>query len=191
MKQFLITFLILVLCFNSLLARNMGRNLTSVIVLTPSPETRYIHKKIDVQAPLPDVWRAWTTVEGVKAFFGNDARIEMKIGGAYEIHFNMDKPEGQRGTDGSKLLAFVPERMLAFEWGIPRHFPEVRKNANQLWNRTWVVVFFNALDETHTEVEVNHMGLGVGDKWDDVNNFLDYNWDAILKRLNQSFTEVK
>lgn len=191
MKQFLITFLILTVCFNSLLAKNMESNLTSVIGSGKSSKTHRIHKRVEIQAPLLAVWEAWITVKGVNSFFGNDAKIELKIGGPYEIHFNMDKPEGQRGTEGSKLLAFVPERMLAFEWGIPRHFPEVRKSANQLWNRTWVVVFFNALDEAHTEVEVNHMGLGVGDKWDDVNNFYDYNWGAILERLNQSFSQVK
>ncbi len=191
MKQFLITFLTLIFGFDNLLARNVGKNLTSVIGSVTSLETRYIHKRIDIQVPLLDVWEAWTTVEGVNSFFGNDAKIEMKIGGAYEIHFVMERPKGQRGTEGSKLLAFVPKRMAAFEWAIPRQFVEVRKQANQLWNRTWVVVFFRTLDEAHTEIDVYHMGLGVGDKWDEVYNFFDRNWDEILKRLNQSFAEVK
>jgi uncharacterized protein YndB with AHSA1/START domain len=191
MKQFLLTFLTLILCFNNLLARNVGKSLTSVIVWETSLETRYIHKRIDIQVPLVDIWEGWTTVEGVNSFFGNDAKIEMKIGGPYEIHFVMERPKGQRGTEGSKLLAFVPKRMVAFEWAIPRQFVEVRKQANQPWNRTWVVVFLKAFDKAHTEIDVYHMGLGVGDEWDDVYNFFDRNWDAILKRLNQSFAEVK
>lgn len=187
MKQFLITVLTLIFCFVNLLARNVDKNLTSVTGSEMSLETRYIHKKIDLRVPLVDVWEAWTTVEGVNSFFGNDAKIEMKIGGPYEIHFIMERPKGQRGTEGSKLLAFVPKRMIAFEWAIPRQFVEVRKQANQLWNRTWVVVFFSVLDEAHTEIDVYHMGLGVDDKWDEVYNFFDRNWDAILKRLNQCF----
>jgi uncharacterized protein YndB with AHSA1/START domain len=191
MKQFLITFLTLILCFGSLLARDEGRSLTSAIGSGMSSEIRHIHKRLDIQASLADVWDAWTTVEGVNSFFGNGAKIEMRIGGPYEIYFVMERPKGQRGTEGSKLLAFVPKRMVAFEWGIARQFVEVRKQANQPWKRTWVVVFFRALDEAHTEIDVYHMGLEVGDKWDEVYNFFDRNWNAILKRLNQRFAEVK
>ena len=81
--------------------------------------------------------------------------------------------------------------MLAFEWGIARQFVDVRKQANTLWNRTWVVVFFKAINEGQTEVTLYHMGLGVSDKWNEVYNFYDRGWDAILKRLNQSFAGVK
>ena len=177
MKHFLITFLALGLCFDSLWAMSL--------------ETRHINKKIDIQASIADVWQAWTTVEGANSFFGNDARIEMKIGRPYEIDFIMERPKGQRGTERSKLLAFVPQRMLAFEWGIARQFVDVRKQANTLWNRTWVVVFFKAINEGQTEVTLYHMGLGVSDKWNEVYNFYDRGWDAILKRLNQSFAGVK
>lgn len=191
MKLFQIAFLALILCFNSLLARNEGGNFTSAIGSNMPPDTRYIHKSAEIRAPLVDVWKAWTTVEGANSFFGNDARIEMKIGRPYEIDFIMEKPEGQRGTEGSKLLAFVPKRMIAFEWGIARHFVEVRKQANTLWNRTWVVVFFKAINEGQTEVTFYHMGLGVSDKWNEVYDFYDRGWDAILKRLVQSFAEVE
>jgi len=191
MRQFLITSLIMILCFYSLYARNKEQNLTSVLGLGMSSETHHIHKKIDIQASLADVWEAWTTVEGVNSFFGNDAKIEMRIGGAYEIYFVMERPKGQRGTEGSKLLAFVPKRMIAFEWAIPRQFVAIRKQANQLWNRTWVVVFLEALDEAHTQVEVFHMGLESGDKWEEVHKFFDRNWDAILKRLHQSFAGIE
>ncbi|MFQ5652793.1 MAG: hypothetical protein ACE5IY_22910 [bacterium] len=122
--------------------------MTFVIGSEIPQETRYIHKRVDVQASLADVWSAWTTVKGVNSFF-------------------------------------------PFEWAIPRHFPEVRKNANQPWNRTWVVVFFGAVGEAQTEVEVYHMELGVGDQWDRVYHFFDRNWDAILERLNQSFAEAR
>ena len=191
MRQFLIIFLTLILCFDSLLAKNEERNITSVIGSEKSSETRYIHKRIDIQASLADLWEAWTTVEGVNSFFGNDATIEMRIGGPYEICFVMEKPKGQRGTEGSKLLAFVPKRMIDFEWAIPRQFVEIRRQANKLWNRTWVVVFFKALNEALTEIEVYHMGLGVDNKWNEVYNFFDRNWDAILKRLNQSYSWKK
>ena len=55
-----------------------------------------LEKAVLVEATLQQVWRAWTTVEGVKTFFAPDARIELRPNGRYEILFDLDAPEGER-----------------------------------------------------------------------------------------------
>jgi uncharacterized protein YndB with AHSA1/START domain len=72
-------------------------------------------KEIDVRASPSDVWKAWTTVDGVKTFFAPAARIDLRPGGAYEIAFD--------GTAGSTVVAIEPMKKLAFGWSIAPHAP--------------------------------------------------------------------
>jgi len=60
------------------------------------PSDRILSKEIIIPGTLDDVWRAWTTTEGVKSFFAPDARVELRLGGPYEIYFVADSPPGDR-----------------------------------------------------------------------------------------------
>lgn len=95
---------------------------------------KVIKKEATVKAPLRAVWKAWTTDEGVRTFFAPDSNVELKIGGLYEIFFLPDAAEGDKGSDGMRVLSFLPEKMLSFEWNNPPSLPEVRGE------KTWVVV---------------------------------------------------
>ncbi|UCE96776.1 MAG: SRPBCC domain-containing protein [Candidatus Bathyarchaeota archaeon] len=97
-------------------------------------QLRAIRKEIMVDAPVSEIWKAWTTTEGVLAFFAPKANIQLSIVGPYELLFDLDAPEGSQGGEGLKILSFLPEEMLSFEWNAPPQFPIVRRQ------RTWVVV---------------------------------------------------
>ncbi len=60
---------------------------------------RVLSKEVVLEAPLAEVWKAWTTTEGVETFFGPRAHIEATPGGPYEIYFNLGLPEGLRGSE--------------------------------------------------------------------------------------------
>lgn len=66
------------------------------------PSERTICGEVTVDAPVSDVWEAWTTREGVASFFAPDCRIELEVGGAYEMYFIPDAEPGQRGGEGGK-----------------------------------------------------------------------------------------
>ena len=49
---------------------------TALIATTAAfAEERAIDEKITVKANVDDVWKAWTTTEGVKTFFAPDAKV--------------------------------------------------------------------------------------------------------------------
>ena len=48
-------------------------------------ENKVIVKSKTVQCPVDKVWWKWTTHEGLLTFFGPDNKIELKLGGAFEI----------------------------------------------------------------------------------------------------------
>ncbi|MGB2980302.1 MAG: SRPBCC domain-containing protein, partial [Candidatus Zixiibacteriota bacterium] len=47
---------------------------------------RILRKEIVVPATLEQVWNAWTTTGGVKTFFSSDAKVELAVGGPFEIY---------------------------------------------------------------------------------------------------------
>src|ERR1700756_5794764 len=92
---------------------------------------RAVRVEATVDAPVSEVWRLWTTSQGAEEFFAQQANIELAIGGPYEIQF--DPKDETSGTKGLKILSYMPEEMISFQWNAPTEYPEVRKGG------TWVV----------------------------------------------------
>jgi uncharacterized protein YndB with AHSA1/START domain len=77
---------------------------------------RMIEKQGVVQAPIAEVWKAWTTREGVKSFFAPDANIDARSGGPFEIYMNPYAEPGMKGADDMRFLALQEPTMLSFTW---------------------------------------------------------------------------
>ncbi len=128
------------------------------------------------------VWDKWTTSEGLKTFFGADNKVELVPGGAFEIYFLMDNPPGERGSEGCRILSYLPQRMLSFSWNAPPLFPDIRGGVNP----TWVVVLFNTLTDESTEVEIHHLGWPNDPSWDAVFDYFNAAWERVLQSLLES-----
>jgi uncharacterized protein YndB with AHSA1/START domain len=142
-----------------------------------------LRKEVVVQAPIADVWTAWSTGAGAQTFFAPRVDIELAAGGRYEVLFAPDAPPGQRGAEGLHVLAYVPGEMLAFEWSAPPAFPEIREQGAS----TFVVVQLAKLDARRTRVVLNHLGWGRGGDWDKVYAYFDRAWGVVLGRLQTRF----
>jgi uncharacterized protein YndB with AHSA1/START domain len=142
----------------------------------------FIRKETTVSAHLADVWRAWTTEEGVR-FITEGAQIEPVPGGPYEWYFSMSAPEGSRGGEGNTVLAVEPIRLIAFEWNAPPSFPEIRKQKHQ------VQVRLEPRGDTQTRVVLTSLGFGAGPRWAEVHAYFEKAWDAVLGRLKASLEE--
>ena len=51
-------------------------------------QERAIDEKITVKASVEEVWKAWTTSEGIKTFFAPDAEVELRVDGPFQIYMN-------------------------------------------------------------------------------------------------------
>lgn len=143
---------------------------------------KIIFKTKTVNCPIDIVWWKWTTHEGLLTFFGPDNKINLKLGGTFEIYFLLDNPKGLRGGEGCKIISFLPKKMLSFTWNAPPEHPEIRNHNH----KTWVVLNFNSISETKTNIELNHLGWLDGEKWDDVYTYFDSAWDTVLEWLEKS-----
>ena len=145
-------------------------------------EERAIVLEEIVEAPVAAVWKAWTTVDGIRTFLAPDARIEVRPGGPWEILFMPDAPPGSQGSEGCAVLEVVAGKRLAFEWNFPPHMP-IRNE------KTRVAVEFHAFGGNACHVALKHDGWKAGPDWDTgFGYFLDA-WRLVLARLERSFRE--
>lgn len=144
---------------------------------------RTIYKSATIAASPAEVWKAWTTTEGIKSFFGRDADIELSVGGKFEVYFGLDAPRGSRGSEGCKVLAYLPEKMLAFSWNAPPSIPSLRDSGAQ----TQVVLEFEKLGARSVRVELTQHGLGTGEDWDKYHAYFDRAWGNVLAGLKKHF----
>jgi uncharacterized protein YndB with AHSA1/START domain len=42
---------------------------------------RILRAEMDIPAPVEQVWRAWTTEEGIRSFFAPAARVDLRVDG--------------------------------------------------------------------------------------------------------------
>jgi uncharacterized protein YndB with AHSA1/START domain len=108
--------------------------------------------------------------------------LEIRPGGPFEVYFGSEAPEGQRGSEGCRVLSFVPSRMLSFTWNAPPQFPNARKELAQ-----WVVIFLEAAEDG-TLVTLIEMGWKDDEEGREVYQYFDRAWTTVLARLAYSFS---
>lgn len=147
---------------------------------------RQIKKSALVSCSIDNAWRKWTTHEGLLTFFGVDNKIELAPDGAFEIYFSTDAPEGLKGSEGCKVLSFIPDQMFSFTWNAPPSIMEARDSGYH----TWVVVYFKEMPGGMTEISLTHLGWPEGDLWSKVYDYFNKAWETVLKQLSDSCNKL-
>ena len=150
-----------------------------------TPE-RMITESIVVKAGVDDVWKAWTTSEGIKTFFAPEANVEARVGGPFQIVIDPFAPAGLKGADDMVFLAVQDKKMISFTWNAPPSLPEARKQ------RTMVIVRFEARGDALTEVTIRHLGWGepaADNEWGKAYDYFTKAWPNVLKNLKKRFEE--
>lgn len=159
----------------------LGGDLETDMSMNPD---RAIAGEAVVNAPLSEVWKVWTTEEGVRSFFAPECSIDLRVDGSFELYFLPDGEPGLRGGEGVRFLAIQPEKMLSFTWNAPPHLPEARAQ----W--THVVVRFFDAGGGRTRVRLRHDGWGEGGQWDDAFRYFENAWlECVLPALVRRFEE--
>ena len=137
-----------------------------------------------VNAPVADVWKVWTTAEGIESFFApKAAKVVPEPGGAFELWFGLDQPEGSRGSDGCLVHSVVPMRELVFEWNAPPTIPTIRKL------RTLVYLNFEPVEGNKTSVTLRNFGYGDGEEWARTKAYFERAWPAVMANLEKRFAK--
>lgn len=137
---------------------------------------RRLEFSVEAQVVPEEAWQAWVDPELLCEWWElQEAHVDLRIGGAYELIFLPEGSEGLRGSEGCRILDYVPGRMLAFTFNSPSHLDMGR-------DHTWVTVDF-APSETGTVVTVNHCGFLSDDRWIECREFFRQAWRRTLRRF--------
>jgi len=135
-----------------------------------------------INAPVADVWKAWTTAEGIESFWApKAAKVEPVPGGAFELWFGVNNPEGLRGSEGCLVHSVKPMEQFVFEWNAPPEIPAIRKL------RTLVYLDFKPLPDNRTELTLRNFGYGTGPDWAKNKAYFDQAWPAVMGSLEKRF----
>src|SRR5258706_9378374 len=138
-----------------------------------------------IDAPVADVWKAWTTPEGIESFFARKAaKVEPRPGGAFELWFGVDMPEGSRGSEGCRVHSVTPMEQFVFEWNAPPTIPAFRPL------RTLVYLDFRPLDGGRTELTLRNFGFGQGEDWAKTRTYFERAWNAVMENLQKRFAKT-
>jgi uncharacterized protein YndB with AHSA1/START domain len=146
----------------------------------PYPEP--IRKTVMVDAPLEQVWDAWTTSRGIPTFMGYQAEVDLKPGGAFRVIFDADAAEPlDQGNDGT-VVAVDPGKMMSVTWMTPMFMPELRGHSTSL-----VIYFRSRCDGRRTRVDLVNTGYGWGSRWLEAYEYNRKGWGTVLSRLVHRF----
>ena len=133
-------------------------------------------KRATITASSAEVWRAWTDQAELATWFGRDARVELRVGGPYEILFLMDNPPGLQGGEGNIVQSFTPEQSIDFTWNAPPDFGPLRDVRTH--------VHIEIIESgSETIVTLTHDHWGGGPDWAPIRTYFDRAWDHVMSAL--------
>jgi tetratricopeptide (TPR) repeat protein len=155
---------------------------TAVAALTePAPGERVLTLEVVIDAPLAAVWSAWTTEEGL-AVVSPQSRVELAPGGEYAWFLQLEPdPAGRRGSEGSRVVGFVPMESLTFDWTFSPATPTLRAQGAT----TRVVVAFEPVDAGGTRVRLSARGWQEGEEWERGFQYFERAWHWVLQEMKR------
>jgi len=130
--------------------------------------------QVEVPAPVHEVWRAFTTSEGLSTWLTPEAVVDLRPGGEWMARF----PGGSTG--GGTIMSFVPEKELVISAMAPDRFPHVRAE------RTRAVFQFEARGDA-TIVRLTQSGWKSGAEWTSAYEYLVAGNAQLLSTLHSRF----
>lgn len=108
-----------------------------------------------INAPVAEVWREWTTKDGIESWMVARTEIDLRVGGTWRTSYsktsNLDDDESLRHV----ILSYDPLKMFSMRTvKPPKSFPFQKAILN-----TWTVVYFEPLGESRTKVTARMMGF--------------------------------
>jgi uncharacterized protein YndB with AHSA1/START domain len=139
----------------------------------PADTTQALIIELSIPAPLPEVWKAFTTNEGLSAWLAPEVSVDLRNGGDWLVKF-------PGSTGGGTIVSFVPQKELVLSALAPDRFPHVRAA------RTRAVFTFTAKGN-NTLVRLSQTGWQRGNEWDAAYEYLAAGNGQMLAMLHHRY----
>lgn len=136
-----------------------------------------------VNAPVEQVWAAFTTKEGIESWMVAHAAIDLRVGGKMQTQYDPKGAITDNKAIENTILSYEPKRMLSFRvTKAPEGFPF--PNAIKLM---WTVVYFEAVSEKTTRVREVSLGFGADEESQKMREFFDRGNAYTMQKLQEHF----
>jgi uncharacterized protein YndB with AHSA1/START domain len=132
--------------------------------------------EVEVPALVGEVWRAFSTSEGLNTWLTPNAVVDLRPGGEWTAHF----PGGSTG--GGTIVSFVPEKELVIAALAPDQFPHVRAE------RTRATFQFQSRGDS-TVVRLTQTGWKSGPEWTRAYEYLVAGNAELMATLHKRFVD--
>jgi uncharacterized protein YndB with AHSA1/START domain len=139
----------------------------------PTDPTQALIIELSIPAPLPEVWEAFTTTDGLRSWLAPEVSVNLRKGGDWLVKF-------PGSTAGGIIVSFVPQKELVLSALAPDRFPQVRAT------RTRAVFTFTAKGN-NTLVRLSQTGWQAGKEWDAAYEYLAAANGEMLAMLHHRF----
>jgi uncharacterized protein YndB with AHSA1/START domain len=138
-----------------------------------------------IEASIADVWRVWTTSDGLREWIAPHAEIDLRLGGFMRTNYNAKGRLGDPGTIENTVLAYEPMRMLAMRVAKPpAGFPF--PNAVQ---KMWSILYLDPIGIRNTRVRAVTLGFDASEESQKMRAFFQRGNTAELAKLQKYFAE--
>jgi uncharacterized protein YndB with AHSA1/START domain len=148
-----------------------------------APDTAPMVVEALLDAPVAEVWKVFSTPEGFKALGVAKCDMDFRIGGLIRSCYSEASTLGDPSTIQNRILAFEPERMLAFRIDRPpKDFP-----FPQAWASVWSVATFTDAGGGRTLLRLAQMGYTGEEESRKMRAFFEAGNAWTLKKLQKHF----
>ena len=174
-------------CRSTTLARQLS--VLTVVALFGSgvhANDRVLEYEVIINAPLAEVWDAFTTKNGIESWMVPVAEIDLRIGGTLKTSYDPDGAIGDANTIVHSILSYEPNRMISMQIiGCPSDFEYA-----DLITQTWSVIDFEEVHSTRTRVRIASLGYGEGARWDEMQAFFEKGNAWTFEQLKKKFADT-
>lgn len=149
--------------------------------LTEPVLDRVVTLSASVPIPPEEAFPWFTDPRRLEAWLTVRADVEARVGGLYQLFWDPERPSDD-STIGCRITAFLPSRLLAFQWRSPKQFKRIVNGADPL---THVVVSLFPESEG-TLVHLLHSGWRSAPEWDEAREWQERTWRVALARLEDA-----
>jgi uncharacterized protein YndB with AHSA1/START domain len=136
-----------------------------------------------INAPVAEVWKAFTTKGGMESWMVAKTDIDLRPGGLWRTSYNKDSNLSDDTAIQHTILAYDPGRMLASRTiKPPKNFPFPNAIV-----KTWTVVYFEPLGDSRTKVTAHMLGFGDDDESQKMRSFFETGNKTTLDNLAKKY----
>lgn len=146
-------------------------------------DTSPLVHEADLNAPVDEVWRVFSTAEGLKKLGVAQARVDFRVGGKMQSSYNAQAVLGDEGSIENTIIAFEPMRMVA--WRIskpPKGFPYMAA-----YKDVWSVVTLTDLGDGRTHLRLAQVGYTADEESQQMREFFEKGNGWVLKKLQAQY----